>query len=211
MSDFLQFLTENAGWAYIFVFAICFVQAMGIPLPSLTVALGAAALAGNGVLEFIPCLVAVILGGSLGGCVGYKIGQRGGPPILQQIAKRFNLQQDRMDAVVEGFQERGNFLLLGSRFVPILPSFAGIICGAVGMKFPRFFLFNFLGMTAWALAEMTLAFLFGSAIKDWVQGISIGLVLVVLIGVGGMIWFIVYLRRRRAAKAAAELQSIADS
>jgi len=210
MSDFLLFLTANAWLVYILIFAICFVQAMGVPLPSLTVALAAAALAGQGALDFVACVVAVILGGTLGGCVGYKIGQRGGPPILNQVTNRFHVPQERMDSVVHGFEERGNLLLLGSRFVPILPSFAGIISGAVGMKFPRFFLFNFLGMTAWALTEMTLAALFGSAFKDIMASIPIGLLIIVLLGVGGAIWFIMVLRRRRARQAAPDLTNTVD-
>src|SRR5438046_10669872 len=102
-------------------FLLVFLETAGVPLPALTFAVVAAALAGQGAVPFVAVLLAVILGGTLGGAVGYRLGKRSGRPMLERMGGYVKLTPERIDEGGQQFEKRSNVLLVGRFFVPLLP------------------------------------------------------------------------------------------
>jgi len=206
MDNFLQTVSDNALLVYFLSFLLVFLQSAGLPLPSLTFALFAAMLAGQGYIQFLPAYLAVILGGTLGGPIGYGIGGRGGRPLLEKIGGKVRLTPERIDASTEEFRHRGKFLLSVSRMVPILPTFSGIFSGIIDMPKQIYLPFNALGIFLWATIQMPIAYFFRLAIQDFFAGISFTSGQIIVMGVIGLIGFLLY-RRHRNAKIAKEEQA----
>ena len=92
-------LSAAAPWdwvVYAIAFGIVFLQSAGVPLPALTFVSLAAALAGHmgGGVDFWPVYIATVVGGALGGVLGYGIGERGGRPLLERLGRGAGLERD---------------------------------------------------------------------------------------------------------------------
>jgi len=195
---------SSVGWlVYLLTFTFMFLETSGLPLPALSFALLAAALAGSGQLSFVFVLLATILGATLGGPVGHALGLRRGRPLLEQIGGRVHLTPERLDATQEQFEKRGKAILVSRFFIPILPWSAGIFAGIVRMPRRTLVLYTFIGITLWSVIELTIVAYFSSVLKDIFARISISALFWVATGVAGTIILIRIFRRRRAARRAA--------
>ncbi len=190
-------VSDNAWLVYFLSFVLVFLEASGLPLPALTFALLAAALAGQGTVGFFPVVVAVILGGTLGGPVGYALGFRKGLPLLNGIGTHVKLTPARIDASMKEFDKRGNMLVAARYFVPILPWSAGLAAGTIKMHQRSFNFLNFLGITLWAIIEMGLAAYSVSLLEDLLSRISFTALFLLLTGVIGTVVLIRFFRKRK--------------
>jgi membrane protein DedA with SNARE-associated domain len=197
MEALFQAVAEYAWLVYLLCFVLVFVETAGLPLPALTFALMAAMLAGQGTIGFVPAVVAVILGGTLGGPVGYGFGVRRGRPFLESMGARVKLWTERIDSTQEQFERRGKVLVLGRYMVPILPWSAGILAGIVEMPRRSFVFFNFLAITLWALIQMTIVAFFSNELEDFLARITFTTIFWILTGAIGTIVLIRYFRRRK--------------
>ena len=211
METTIEAISEYAWLIILLSFVVVFIETAGLPIPALTFALFAAMLAGQGAVDFFAVWLAVVLGGVIGGPVGYWLGKRGGRPLVQRIGDRVKITPDRIEAADEHFQHRGNLLVTGRYFVPILPWAAGLFSGIVHMPRGRFIMLNALSIVLWASIEMTLVALFGSAIQDFLGSISVTTILVLVFGVIGLIALIRLFRRRQSEKAELPQQAAAES
>jgi membrane protein DedA with SNARE-associated domain len=200
LESILNAISDNAALVVFVAFLLMFLEAAGIPLPSLTFALLAAALAGQGALPFLPVYLAVILGATLGGPVGYRLGKHRGRPLLERMGGYMKLTPERIDSSGQQFERRSNVFLLGRFFVPILPWAASLFGGMSAMPMRRFFFLSMFGIILWATIEMTIAAYFSSQIKDFLASISVTGLLIVAFGVLGGIALYALVRRRRASR-----------
>ena len=202
MDDLLVAISNAAWLVYLLTFALLFAETSGLPLPALSFALFAAALAGQGTVSFPLVVLATILGGTLGGPVGHSLGLRRGRSFLEKMGGRVRLTPERIDSTEEQFERRGKTIVLLRFFVPILPWSAGILAGIAKMPRRTLVLYNFVGITLWALIELTIVAYFSSALQDFLASISISALFWVATGVVGTFFLIRIFRRRRAARGA---------
>jgi membrane protein DedA with SNARE-associated domain len=202
MSSLFDAVSSAAWLVYLLTFIFVFLEAAGLPLPALTFALLAASLAGSGQLSFAAVFLATVLGGTLGGPVGHVLGQRGGRPLLDRLAARVRLSPERITAAEEQFVKRGKALLMGRYFIPILPWAAGLLAGIVRMPRRTLVIYNAIGITLWALIQLTIVAYFSSVLVDLVSRFSIEGLFWVATGVVGLIVLIIIFRQRRAARRA---------
>lgn len=150
-----------------------------------------------GLLE-LPWVIASAFAGSFSGDQLYfYIGRRYGPRI---IAKRLSWQESA-EKVYRHLHRHQNLLILSFRFFYGLRNVTPFAIGASQVSRLRFFVLNGIGAVVWAITLAYLGFLFGEAIRLFMEDfkryeiyVFAGLVLV-----GILVWLITLIRRRRRA------------
>lgn len=156
----------------------------------------------NANFELWQLLVFIPIAAILGGQVGYFIGRTIGTSMFKPDA-RF-LKQKYLDEAHAFFEQRGPFAIVIARFVPIVRTLAPITAGAAQMRYAVFTFYNVLGAVVWGVGLVLLGYWLGGfeIIQKLLEPIFI---VIVLASVAPM--FIEWLKRRRAAKRAAESQA----
>jgi membrane protein DedA with SNARE-associated domain len=190
-------------YGYFALFAMVFIESLGIPAPGETAIIAAAVYAGNGHLNVYVVAVVAFAAAVVGDSLGYLIGRTGGRPLILRAGKYLHLTPARLDRVEKFMDSQGPKVVVIARFVEGLRQFNGIVAGATEMPWRRFVLFNAIGASAWVTVWTTAGYLAGDHIDAIEAAISryqwyaIAALAVALAG---------YLvrRRRRHRKAAGE-------
>jgi membrane protein DedA with SNARE-associated domain len=206
LEAFLDTVTAWSWLVYIVLFLVLVVESAGAPIPGLSVALGAAAMAGQGRLEFWLVYLSIVAGGAAGGVIGYAVGRQGGRQVLERYGRYILLTPERLEAGERGFQRQGSKIVILGRYLPFFCFFASIISGMARMPYHRFFILNLLGIILWSTTQLSLAFIFGRSLDVLIQTFNnIGLALVVAgIIVGSGVYWRRWRRRILQSKALAE-------
>ncbi|MCW2505929.1 MAG: DedA protein [Actinomycetia bacterium] len=191
------------GWLYLLVFAVIFLESMGVPLPGEIALVTAALLAAKGITS--PWLVAAAAsaGAIAGDSVGYMIGRRGGRALLERLGRRFprHFGPPHLAHAERTFARYGVWAVFFGRFVALLRILAGPLAGALRVPYRRFLLANAAGGLIWATGTTFAVYLAGRAAEKWLKGFSwVALVIALVVGLGTT----AYLKRRSLAGARAE-------
>ena len=163
------FLQSSSVWiAYAVIFAIVFAESgilLGFFLPgdSLLITLGLLCAQGlfNLPLLLILCIVAAILGDS----VGYTFGRKVGPGLFNRPDSRFFKQSNLKRA--HGFYEQyGARTIVLARFVPFARTFAPILAGLSKMNYRTFLTYNIAGGAGWVLSVTLLGYFLGQLVPN---------------------------------------------
>src|ERR1700759_1399776 len=118
------------------VFALVFLESIGLPLPGETILVSAAILAGTTqTFGIIPIVLSALLGAILGSAIGFWIGDRFGYPLLLRYGSYIGLTETRIKIAQYLFRRQGMAVVLIARFVAVLRSVVGFIAGANRMPF----------------------------------------------------------------------------
>jgi membrane-associated protein len=215
MPDFLdpmKLLGYFGAWALVGLLIVIFVES-GVLFPILPgdsllfvagmLAAGTAALAETGAetinFQLWQLLVFIPIAAILGGQVGYWIGRSLGTAMFKPDARL--LKQKYLDEAHVFFEQRGPFAIVIARVVPVVRTLAALTAGAARMTYPVFAFYNILGAVVWGVGLTLLGYWLGQfeIIQKLLEPIFIA---IVLASVAPM--FIEWLKRRRAAKRAAE-------
>ncbi len=182
-------------WSYVFLFAVIFVECAGVPLPGFSVALFAAALAGQGQgLDFWAVFSITLLAATLGGMLGYWLGIKGGRVFLERYGRYVLITSPRLAIAEQAFQKHGSKAVLFGRYLPVMCFLGGILGGMARMSYRRFFVYNFLGALFWCSSHLTLGFFFGRSLEMLNQIFSgFTTAALVIVAIAGLTTF---LRRR---------------
>jgi membrane protein DedA with SNARE-associated domain len=150
-------------WSYFFLFGIIFFECAGMPLPGFSVALLAAALAGQGRLSFWLVFGATLVAATLGGMAGYLVGIHGGRSLIERYGRYVFITPHRFTTAEQLFQKHGNKAVLLGRFFPLLCFLAGIISGITRLPYRRFLVYNFVGALLWC-TQLILGYFFGRSL-----------------------------------------------
>jgi membrane-associated protein len=192
--DFLRNAVVHYGyWA---VGGALLLENAGVPLPGETILLMASFLAYSEHDLRLPWIIAVAtVVTTVGGSLGYALGQYGGRPLLERYQRVFRIRQA---TVVRGeglFAKYGSVTIFFARFVFGLRLIAGPLAGVLRMPWRKFLVWNFLGATAWVTVISGAGYLFGQhwgRLERAVQRFDAGVAIVVVLVVAGLWW-----RKRR--------------
>ncbi|MEU3186837.1 DedA family protein [Streptomyces sp. NPDC006923] len=199
ISDWLAALPAAAVYAVVAALVFCedaiFV---GFVLPAESAVIIGGVLAGQGRVSVYWLAAAVVVSAILGDSVGYEIGHRFGPRILEIRALKNH--QDRIGQARGMIRRRGAAAVFIGRFLAFFRAMMPALAGVSHLPYRTFLLFNALGGLVWGVGFTLLGYYAGAAygrIEHTVgRAVAItvaGLVVALLIGR--------HVRRRRGARA----------
>ena len=173
---------------------------VGFVLPGESAVVVAGVLAGQGRVSVYWLALSVVLAAVVGDSVGYEIGRRLGPRLLE--SRRLRGRQERIERARRMIRRRGAAAVFFGRFIAFFRTLVPALCGISRMPYRRFLAFNALGGLVWGVGFTLLGYYVGAAYRrlEHAVGRDIALAAAALIVVVGAVW---YWRRRRARTAAA--------
>jgi membrane-associated protein len=147
------------------------------------------------------CFVAAVLGDQ----VGYVFGKKVGPSLFKRPDSRI-FKQAYVGQAQDFFEKHGPKTILLARFVPIVRTFAPIVAGVANMRYRTFLVFNVVGGLLWAVGITMLGYIISDNVpwvKDNIEIVAIGVVVLSLIPAGIEIYRARRHRRRETASAVA--------
>lgn len=181
-----QVLSVPSPFTYAIIAALVFVEAalfVGFVVPGETAVLLGGVLAAAGHLSLPVLLALVVVAGVVGDSVGFEVGRRLGPRVLQvRVLRR---HRDRLERARTYLRERGGRAVVLGRFTAFLRAVTPALAGASAMPYKRFLAFNVLGGLAWGSAVTLLGYFAGSSYHRVAQSLgqtSAGLLVVVAVG-----------------------------
>lgn len=188
------------------VFLLIAIETIGIPVPGETALIIAAIAAGRGRLSIEEVIAVAAAAAIIGDNIGFTLGRRLGRRVLLAPGPLLHHRR-RVIAVGEPFFDRhGPKAVFLGRWVSGLRITAAWLAGANRMSWPTFLFYNAMGGIAWAVSVGLLAYWLGHSAEKILHVVGIGGAAAVVL-VGGALWLILRVRRRRAeALVAAEAE-----
>jgi membrane protein DedA with SNARE-associated domain len=192
-----ELIHQYGAWI---VFALVFLESIGLPLPGEAILVSAAIFAGTTQeLSIVLVLLAAALGAILGSVIGFWIGDRYGYPLLLRYGSYIGLTETRIKIAQYLFRRQGIIVVLIARFVAVLRSVVGFIAGANRMPFPNFMVANTGGAIAWALFYGLGAYYLGKGVEQFAKPFAMVLAAIAAVVVTSAI---MYWRRKEQQLAA---------
>ncbi len=190
-----------ARHGYLVVFFGVMLENVGLPIPGETALLFAGFLAHRGEIRIVPAILMALVGATVGASLGFLVGRYGGASVVNRLLKRFPRTAHRYDDAQKKFVKFGPWAVFVARFVTGLRVFAGILAGALGMRFSIFLLFSFAGAACWSVVIGYVGLVFGNNWDTLVRTVGrMDRVVLTVIGGGAMVLFLIYMVQRRKAR-----------
>ena len=206
LHDFIEWVIQNGG-IYILLLII-FAETglfVGFFLPGDSLLFAAGIVLGRLADEFIipniPFVIcSVIVASVIGNMVGYWFGKKTGP-LLYERKETWLFRKKHLMRATDFYEEYGKATIFLAKFLPIIRTFAPIVAGVVKMHRPTFVLFNIMGSIAWVCSMMLGGYFleewvkrsFGFSLLDYIELITIGIILVTTLPV---IWKLFFAKKK---------------
>jgi membrane protein DedA with SNARE-associated domain len=135
---------------YVVVAALVFGEAalfFGFVLPGETAIVIGGVLASQGRVSLPVLLIIVVVAAVVGDSVGYEIGRRYGPRLLETRAMR--KYRSKVGRAQDLIRRRGPFAVFIGRFTALLRALMPALVGSSKMPYSRFLIFNMIGGVVW--------------------------------------------------------------
>jgi membrane protein DedA with SNARE-associated domain len=163
-------VTELVGhWGYLAVFAIVVVGNVGVPVPEETALLAAGYLVWRGDLRWSLVLMVGIVSAVAGDNVGYWIGRRYGPGVLERFRRLIGISPPRFQSMRTFILRWGPLGVFVARFLAGLRFLAGPLAGAAGLHFSAFMTANVLGALLYVPAVVAAGYAVGYGAGAYVE------------------------------------------
>ncbi|MFC1988235.1 DedA family protein [Chloroflexota bacterium] len=166
--DFINNTYSLIQWpGVVFLMAI---ESASIPLPSeVIMPLAGWMLVKEKSLPLVYVLVAGgygALGCVIGSVVAYYVGAWGGRPFLEKYGKYILVSHHDLAMADRWFKRSGNWIIFGSRLLPVIRTFISLPAGIARMNMPKFLIYTFAGSFIWCTALAYGGYLLG---EHWEQ------------------------------------------
>ena len=198
MDSITDWLARSSGLAvYAVVGALVFCEDalfFGFVLPGETAAVIGGVIAHQGQVSIAVMCAVVVVAAVAGDSVGYEVGSRFGPRILQTRALRGH--SERIGHAQDLIRRRGPAAVFLGRFIAFFRALMPALAGISHMRYRVFLLFNAAGGLVWGVGFTLLGYYAGDAYKrvEKTAGTAVAIVVAVLVAAGLVVW---HLRRRR--------------
>lgn len=109
----------------------------------------------------VGCIIAAILGDSIGYWSGKKYGRK-----LFDRDSGFFFRKKRLHDAEVFYEKHGKFTIIIARFVPIIRTFAPIVAGIGKMHYRTFISYNIFGGIVWTSSMLLLGYFLGGLIPN---------------------------------------------
>jgi len=165
------------------IFLIVFSESgmfFGFFLPGDSLLFSAGLIASGGFFDvrilIIGCIIAAILGDS----VGYWMGKKMGPKVFYKDSGFF-FRKKYIDDAEAFYKKHGVYTIVIARFIPIIRTFAPIVAGIGKMDYKTFISYNIIGGISWVLILVPLGYFLGKVIPNpdiYILPIIIGIIVI---------------------------------
>ena len=186
---------------YLLIAFLVFAEAalfVGFILPGESAVFLGGVLAATGVISLPLLLATVVAAAIVGDGIGYLVGRKFGPRILN--LRFLRPHASRLDAAQLRLRERGGWAVFFGRFTAFLRAVMPGLAGLSHMPWRRFFIFNAAGGLVWGIGIALIGYAAGNSYQQaatWL-GRSSSVLLAGFVAAVAVLW----LRHRRRAKVA---------
>jgi membrane protein DedA with SNARE-associated domain len=187
--DMLRMAVVHYGyWA---VAVVLLLENIGLPLPGETVLLIASFSAfSQRELQLSWIIIVATVVTTIGGSLGFALGQYGGRPLLESYSRLFRISPAALTRGENLFGRYGGLTIFFARFVFGIRVVAGPLAGVLRMPWRTFLIFNFLGAAAWVSVISSAGYLFGQHLHRLERVLKrFDLAILVLVIVVAAIWW----------------------
>ncbi|MEZ5356918.1 MAG: VTT domain-containing protein [Bryobacteraceae bacterium] len=202
--DVLELISRHGA---LMLGALCFVEAVGLPLPAALALVSAGALADRGSLALWPTFAAALAGLLAGDVLLYLIGRFTGWYFLGLLCRMSMNPESCIYNAAHAFYRRGRSVLLFTKFVPGINTMSAPLAGSLNMPPLQFLLFDAAGAIIYAGAYFTLGYLFSGVLGEVAQRMAEAGSLVKVLLVAALVAYLAY-RVRLARRLRAEFVDI---
>jgi membrane protein DedA with SNARE-associated domain len=196
MNETIGFLVRNGAMV---LFAVVFIEQMGIPLPAIPWLLAAGALAGSGKMNWAVALCAATLGSLLADLIWFYLGRYRGQRVLSLLC-RISLEPDSCARRTQNLYTRyGMPGVVVAKFIPGLSTLAPPLAGNSGASTSEFILFDGLSSLLYGGGFILVGVLFSHQLEQIINALA-GLGRGALGMVAGLVAFYIghkYFKRQR--------------
>ncbi|MFE0462759.1 DedA family protein [Kitasatospora sp. NPDC058965] len=200
----LTALVAGAGlWSYVLVLLVTAGETsafVGLVLPSETVVLFAAALAGRGLLNPFALTAAVVVGAFAGDSSGYWLGRLLGQRAAGSRARARVRPGSRVDRAAGYLRRRGGPAVFTARYIGFVRSFVPFTAGAARMPYRTFLAYSAAAAVSWGAANVALGYFLGASAEGLLH--TVGLAGLIAVGAAALaLVTVLWWRRRRTPPA----------
>lgn len=199
LHDIIRLLIDVGPWIVFFVTAAETAVFLGLLVPAEATVLVAAFMADIGYFDVRHVLAATLAGGFLGDQLGYALGRFSGRRAAAHGGRLGRLWQRHEARATLLFQRRSIYAVTLARFISFVRTLMPWLAGMTRMSYPRFLVYDIIGVTGWGVASVTAGFLAGRSWQVLAGVLGTVSTLVVVAILGTMAFLGVRARRRGRA------------
>jgi membrane protein DedA with SNARE-associated domain len=182
MNDLLSLISRHG---YSLLAAICFAEAIGLPLPAALAILTAGAVAAYGQLHFHLVFLVGLIAMLCGDVLLYFMGKASGWALLGFLCRLSASPETCILRSAEYFYRRGKLTLLFAKFIPGINTMSPPLAGSMRMRPGQFLSFDAMGAAFYIGAYALAGYVFSDALRAITRGLrSAGFAAEVTFGVG---------------------------
>lgn len=163
MNEALEFLRQYGA---LVLFAVVFVEQIGLPLPAVPVLIAAGVLAGSGHMSLWTAAGVTVVAALLADSIWYELGRGEGRRILGVLCRIAWEPDSCVRRTEELFVKHGPYSLVAAKFIPGLSTIAPPLAGIVGFSVPLFLLYDGLGAVIWTGSSIGMGYVFSDRIEQ---------------------------------------------
>jgi dephospho-CoA kinase len=196
LRDIIDLLLRVGPWIVFLVTAAETAVFLGLLVPAEATVLVAAFMADIGYFEVEHVLIATLAGGFVGDQLGYALGRFGGRRAAARGGRIGRLWRRHEARATLLFQQRSLLAITLARFISFVRTLMPWFAGMSGMSYPRFLIYDILGVTGWGVASVTAGYLAGRSWQALAGALGTASTLIVLLILAIMGWFAFRTRQR---------------
>ena len=166
MNESLQFLTQHGT---LVLFVVVLAEQIGFPVPALLFLIATGALVGAGHMSLGVAVGAAVLAALLGDQLWYELGRRQGRRVLNWLCRVSFEPSSCVSRTEEFFTRYGARSLIVAKFIPGLSTVAPPLAGIVGLRLPRYLLYNGVGTILWVCSGIGFGYTFSDQLEQVVS------------------------------------------
>jgi membrane protein DedA with SNARE-associated domain len=168
VDDLLPLISRHG---YILLAAVCFAEAIGLPLPAALAILTAGAIAAYGKLHLYSVFSVSVLAIVAGDLLLYFTGRASGWALLGFLCRLSANPETCILRSAEYFYRRGKQTLLFAKFIPGINTMSPPLAGSMKMRLGDFLQYDALGVVFYVGAYMVGGYVFSDALRAITRGV----------------------------------------
>ncbi len=168
----MESLATILKYGYPSLFALLFLEAIGLPVPGAIVLLAAGAAAATGVLHPGKSVLVALSAMLLGDSILFLVGRYTGWALLGFLCRVSLNPETCILHAAESFYKRGRTALLFAKFIPGINTMAPPLAGSMNMRPTLFLPLDLCGAIFYTLAFGLPGYLFSELLKSMVRGMQ---------------------------------------